>query len=80
MKEEAARARADQPGLLALIAQPVRALRTEVQGAAGVADPLDELDGGFAAASDGRELVEDEGGVLALPWLSEGGVVGEVLQ
>ena len=37
----------------------------QVEGAAGVPDPLDELDGGLAAPGDGRELVEDQGGVLA---------------
>jgi hypothetical protein len=41
---------------------------------------LDELDGGFAAPGDGRELVKDEGGVLTAAGLAQGGVVGEVLQ
>jgi hypothetical protein len=80
VQQQPPRAGTDQASLLALIAQPVRALRAQVEGAAGIPDPLHELDGGFAAPGDGRELVKDEGGVLASPGLSEGGVVGEVLQ
>ena len=60
--------------------QPVRPLGGQVEGAAGIPDPLHELDGGLAAPGDGRELVKDQGGVLALAGLAEGGVVGEVLQ
>ena len=65
MQQQAARAGPDQAALLGLIPQPVRRLRGQVQGAAGVPDPLHELDGGLAAPGDGRELVKDQGGVLA---------------
>jgi hypothetical protein len=80
VEEQAARAGPDQPALLGLIPQPVRGLGAQVEGAAGIADPLDKLDGGLPAPSDGRELVKDQGAVLALTGLAEGGVVGEILQ
>src|SRR4029450_10366816 len=77
----AARRRVSGSGMAWMSRPPEKAPATAGCGGAGpVADPLDELDGGFAASGDGRELVEDEGGVLALPGLAEGGVVGEVLQ
>jgi hypothetical protein len=80
VQQQAAGAGAHQAALLGLVPQAVGRLRAEVQGAAGIADALGQLDGGLAPAGDRRELVEDQGGVLTLAGFAEGGVVGEVLQ
>jgi hypothetical protein len=80
VQQQAAGAGPEQAGLLALIAEPVGGLGGEVEGAAGVAGPLGELDGRLPAADDRGELVEQQGGVLTAAGLAEGGVVGEVLQ
>ena len=57
MDEQAAGAGPDQPSLLALISQAVRGLGGQVEGAAGIPDPLDELDGGLAASGDRKSVV-----------------------
>src|SRR4029453_10468996 len=66
----------DQPALLGLVPEAIGGLGGEVEGAAGIPDPLDELDGGLAASRDRAEFVNDEGGVLTATGLAEGGGVG----
>ena len=62
----------DEAALLGLIPEAVGGLGGQVQGAAGVPDPLHELDGGLAAPGDGRELVEEPGWRPRLSWACGG--------
>jgi hypothetical protein len=64
---------------LAVVAQALDALGGDDLDA-DVADPLSQVDGRVHPGGQGRELVQDEQGVLALSGLAAGGVVAVVLQ
>jgi hypothetical protein len=72
LDHDSAGAAGEQPGGLAVVAQALDALGGDDDLDADVAHALGQVDGAVHARGQGRELVQDEQGVLALAGLPPG--------